>query len=284
MRTRLLTALVAVGLTGCFYPSDRGRALETHVDQMQAKQNELAQALAEEQKKLDALRPQIEQKIQEVTEALANLDKASRRSGADIGVQLQKNVEDVAQLRGSLEEYQHKIDELQNGLKQLSDSTDQRLTALQGEQAQREAEAKKRAEGMKRPADKKEFLDLANQKQKDGDVALARQLYNEFLQKWPKDPLAGAAHFGLGESYYDEQKCREALFEYGKVIQEFPKSGTAPVAYLHSGDCFGKLGMSKESKLSYEEVVKSYPKTDAAKLAKKKLAAPAKPAKKTGKK
>ena len=282
MRTRLFVSIVVLGLSGCFYPSDRGRALEARVDKLETEKAQLAQALADEQQKLDALRPQIEQKIQEVSEALASLDKAARRSGADIGVQLQKNVEDVATLRGQLDEYQHRIQVLEDGLKQLSDSTDQRITALQGEEAQREADAKKRAEAMKRPTDKKEFFALAQQKAKEGDVPLARQLYNEFLQKWPKDPLAGAAHFGIGETYYGEDKCREALFEYGKVIQEFPKSGTAPVAYLHSGDCFGKLGMSKESRLAYQEVVKSFPRTEAAKLAKKKLAAPA--SKKKGKK
>src|SRR6185312_9513166 len=118
--------------------------------------------------------------------------------------------------------------------------------ALQGTEAVKEAEARKKAEELQRPTDKKEFLALAQEKVKAGDVLVARQLYNEFLKKWAKDALVGEAHFGLGETYFTEAKCREALFEYGKVVQDFAKSASAPDAYLRSSDCFQKLKMKEE--------------------------------------
>jgi tol-pal system protein YbgF len=163
-------------------------------------------------------------------------------------------------------------------MKELSDSTQSKLTAMQDSQAKAEAEAKKRAEALARPKDKQGYLALARAKVKAKDIAVARTLYNEFLQKWPKDALAADAHFELGETYYDEHKCREALFEYGKVIQEFSKSKVTPEAYLHSGQCFGALGMKKESKLALEELVRSYPKSAQARQARKELAAGKKPA------
>ena len=44
------------------------------------------------------------------------------------------------------------------------------------------------------------------------------------MKKWAKDALIGEAHYGLGETFFTEDKCREALFEYGKVIQDYAKS------------------------------------------------------------
>jgi tol-pal system protein YbgF len=271
MRRLALIALPFL-LSGCFYPAARGRALETRLDQLDASQAQIQAELKRTREQLDATLPLIDEKIAQVSKALDGLDKASRRSGADIGIQLQKTVEDLAQLRGQVETYVYKIGELEAALARTAEDTDKRLLALKGEEALKEAEARKKAEELKRPTDKKEFLALAQDKAKAGDVVLARQLYGEFLKKWPKDALVADAHFGLGESYFAEDKCREALFEYGKLLQEHPKAPSTPEAYLRSSECFQKLKMQDEARLALEELVKGYPKTDAAKTAKTRLA------------
>jgi tol-pal system protein YbgF len=271
MRRLALIALPFL-LSGCFYPAARGRALETRLDQLDASQAQIQAELKRTREQLDATLPLIDEKIAQVSKALDGLDKASRRSGADIGIQLQKTVEDLAQLRGQVETYVYKIGELEAALARTTEDTDKRLLALKGEDALKEAEARKKAEELKRPTDKKEFLALAQDKAKAGDVVLARQLYGEFLKKRPKDALVPEAHFGLGESYFAEDKCREALFEYGKLLQEHPKAPSTPEAYLRSSECFQKLKMQDEARLALEELVKGYPKTDAAKTAKTRLA------------
>jgi tol-pal system protein YbgF len=283
MRRLVLLALLPLVLPGCFYPADRGKLLEARVDKLSAETAQLQAELKQTRDQLASTLPLIDTKVAEVTRALQSLDNASRRSGADIGVQLQKTVEDLAQLRGQVETYLFKIGELEGALAKTSEATDKRLLELKGEAALKEAEARKKAEELQRPTDKKEFLTLARDKAKAGEAALARQLFSEFLKKWPKDALAGEAHFGLGETFLAEDKCREALFEYGKVLQEHPKSSSAPEAYLRSSDCFKKLKMQEESRLALEELVKSHPKSEAAKTAKARLAELDK-AKKKGKK
>jgi tetratricopeptide (TPR) repeat protein len=161
--------------------------------------------------------------------------------------------------------------ELEAALGRLTQDAEKKQLAQQGVDAIKEAEAKKQAEAMQRPTDKKEFLALAQQKAKASELPLARQLYSEFMKKWAKDPLMGEAHFGMGETYFAEAKCREALFEYGKVLQDFPKTPSAPEAYLRSSECFTKLKMKEESRLALEELVKSHPKSEAAKTAKTRL-------------
>jgi TolA-binding protein len=282
MRRLVLFALLAA-LPGCFYPADRGKALEARVEKLDADNAQLRAELKEAREQLAATLPKIDEKVAEVTAALKGLDNASRRSSADIGVQMQKTVEDLAQLRGQVETYLYKINELETAIARNAEESDKKLLALKGPDAMKEAEARQKAQTLERPTDKKEFLALAQEKAKAGDTLVARQLYAEFLKKWSKDALVGEAHFGLGETYFAEDKCREALFEYGKVLQEHAKTASAPEAYLRSSDCFKKLKMGDESRLALEELVKTYPKSEAARTAKARIAELDKAKKKKGK-
>ncbi len=248
-------------LAGCFYPADRGRLIEQRLDRMDGVTTRLEQSIkASEAKQAET--------VAKVQTALEGLDKAARRSDADIGIQLQKTVEDLAGLRGMVETYQYKVTELETQLKSAREELAKKAIDVD---AAKQIDAKKKAEDLKRPDEPKEFLKLANEKQKGGETPLARALYNEFLKKWPRDELVGEVHYALGETYLEEDRCREALYEYGKVISDFAKSKVAPSAYLRSSECFKKLKLNSEAKLALDELVKQFPKSDAAKTAKTRL-------------
>lgn len=246
--------------------------METRVDKLTEENEKLSAQLKETQQQLAATLPRIDAKIAEVSKALASLDTATRRSGADALVQLQKTIEDVAELRGELETYSHQADELDTAMKKFTEETDLRLAEIQGPDAAKAALARRKFEELKKPTDKKAYLKLANDQLQAGEVLVARQLYAEFIKKWGKDDLAAEAHYGLGETFYREDRCREALAEFGRVVQEYPRTKSAPDAYLHSADCFKKLKMSNESRLALEEVIRVHPRSPAAKEAKLKLA------------
>src|SRR5215813_9202320 len=251
MRKALLLSLI-VGLgPGCFYSSEAGKGLETRVDKIQKDNDALKAEQKAQAEKLDQQLPRIDQKIAEVTKALDSLDQASRRSGADTSVQLQKVIEDLAQLRGQVEAYTHNLDALQD-----------RAAAVD----------KKPAGDVPRPTDKKEFFALAQSKAKAGDLTAAQALYQDFVRKWPKDDLAGDAHFALAESFYGQDNCPEALPEYGQLIKSFGKSQSVPLAYVRSGDCFARLKNPEAARLAYEQVIRDYPKSAEAKAAANRLA------------
>src|SRR5499433_304011 len=157
MRKALLLSLI-VGLgPGCFYSSEAGKGLETRVDKIQKDNDALKAEQKAQAEKLDQQLPRIDQKIAEVTKALDSLDAASRRSGADTSVQLQKVIEDLAQLRGQVEAYTHNLDALES-----------RAASV---------DKKPAADDVPRPTDKKEFFALAQSKAKSGDIQTARALY-----------------------------------------------------------------------------------------------------------
>lgn len=266
MRALLTTGvLLLLMVSGCFFPADRGHLLETKVDTLVVDNQKLRDSLKDTEDKL-------EQTTARLQDALAQLDTASRTTGANIGVKVDSAIQDVAMLRGQLEASQNKLQEIEAKLAAQPSSAGSSSSGSSTPETPKKEELKK-------PDDPKEFLKLADDKAKS-DTDLARKLYTEFLKKWPRDEAVGEAHFSMGELWFNESppKCREALYEYGKVIQDHPKSKSAPVAYLRSADCFKELKMVAEAKLALEEVQKQHPKSDAAKTAKQKLADLNKPA------
>ena len=263
---RLQGAVVCLALSGCFFPADRGRVLEGRVD-----------SLTEENKKLKLQLRESEERLSKTNESLQDANdllKQTARSGAELNVKLDSAMQEIASLRGQVESSQFKGSEFEAKL--------QALVAQTPKPEDKPVEANPKKEELKRPDSAKEYVELAADKVKAGDVELGRRLYTEYLKKWPRDEQVGEVHFALGETYFTDGKCREALFEYSKVIQDFSKTKSAPQAYLRSGDCFKDLKMANESKLAFEELIKQFPKSEAAKTAKARLA-PAKGSKPAGK-
>jgi tol-pal system protein YbgF len=250
----LIAALAAVCLSGCFFPADRGRVVENRLDGLASDNLKLKTELAETRSKLDDASSQLQT-------ALDQLDRATRTTGANMGVKVDTALQDTAVLRGQVEAQQQKLQELET-----------KLANLPAPSAVAAAQPEPKKGELKRPDDPKEFLKLAEEKARTGEPDLARKLYTEFLKKFPRDEGVGEAHFALGELFFGEQKCREALYEFGKVIQDYAKTKSAPVSYLRSSECFKQLKMNDEARLALEELVKSFPKSDAAKTAKTRLA------------
>lgn len=252
---RHLIAASIIPLVGCFFPADRGRVVESRLDALASENQKLKAELAETRGKL-------EEGTSQLQTALDQLDRASRTTGANMGVKVDAALQDLAVLRGQIESQQVKLEDFEAKLSSQH-------PALPTSADPKKEDVK---QDVKRPDDPKEFIKLAQEKDKAGEHDLARKLYIEFIRKFPREEDVGEAHFALGELSLSEQKCREALYEYGKVIQDHPKSKSAPVAYLHSSECFKQLKMNDEARLALEELVKSHPKSEAGKAAKTKLA------------
>ena len=170
---QFVAALCAVTVSGCFFPADRGRVVENRLDGLAADNLKLKSELAETRSKLDDASTQLQT-------ALDQLDRATRTTGANMGVKVDTALQDVAVLRGQLESQQVKMQELEAKL------------AAQPTPAAVNTPAEPKKEELKRPDDPKEFLKLADEKAKGGDQDLARKLYTEFMKKFPRDDGVGA--------------------------------------------------------------------------------------------
>ncbi len=123
VKTSFAAALLgALTLAGCFYPADRGQVLEDKLEKLTVQNKALEQELKETRDKQQA-------SLDDVQKALEQLDKASRRSDADVGVQMQKTVEDVAALHGTMETIQYRLGVLEDAQKKTNDELAKRAEA-----------------------------------------------------------------------------------------------------------------------------------------------------------
>ena len=106
---------------------------------------------------------------------------------------------------------------------------------------------------------------------KGGDPQKARELFNQFLQKYPKHDLAANVHYWLGETYYSEKNYDQAILEFQEVIKNFPGKDKVPAAMLKQAMAFKELGDVKSARYVYRKLIDDFPLADEVKTAREKL-------------
>ncbi len=269
--------------SACWVPVEQGKRMEARLDRIE-QENELASQQFEEQRAAVRERvAKVDQKIAEVQKKLDELNAVSHRTGADLAVNQDKLTEQVRKLQGDLEADRHRLDLLDQSIASQRTDLEGKFAALKGAGALEDYEAKKKAAALKRPADKPAFFALAQSQEQAGEPGVARELYQEYVRKWPTDPRSADAWFRLGELNFGEKRYREAVLAYGKVAQDFPRSDKAPDALFRTAESMVALDLKDDAKGIYEDVVARYPKSDAAKRARARLAELAPPKKRSSK-
>jgi tol-pal system protein YbgF len=282
-RTPILLLLAA---SGCWVSVDRGNQMETRITRLEEESAVSERQLGEQRAVLRERIATVDQKIAEVQKKLDELNATAHRTGADLAVNQDRLQDAVTRQKGQVEEVQHKLDELSQAVAALKSDLDGRFAALKGAGALDEWEARKKAAELKRPAEKGAFFALAQKQEQAGERAVARQLYEEWVRKWPADPRAADAWFRIGEIRFGEKRYREATLAYGKVVQDFPRSDKTPDATFRTAEAMLALDLKDDAKAILKELVARHPKTEAARKARARLAelSPAPPKKKPPKK
>src|ERR1041384_7558833 len=199
------------------------------------------------------------QRSKALQEALDQLSRAARKSGADLAVDLEKAQNDITALRGQIEVLQHRLD----AAEKAQADAQQKLAAAD----QVIAQQKKAQDLAEHPTDKAAIYALAKQKLDAGQTQRARELFGDFLQKFPKDELAANAQYWLGETYYAEKKWNESIVEFQKVLKEHKNSEKAADALVKIGMSFQAQGDCTNAMLFFEETQQAHKNAPAAKVA-----------------
>ncbi|HUK87197.1 MAG TPA: tol-pal system protein YbgF [Terriglobales bacterium] len=250
MKRTLLAALLA---SGCVTTAQEGEQMRKDIASLRADMQKEAEANKAEREKLAAEQQKSSKQIQE---ALDQLSRASRKSGADLGVDLEKAQNDLAATHGQVEVLQHRLDALEKANRDQMKAMDVASQLV--------AQQKKEQE---RPTDKGALYNLARQKLDQGQTAKSRDLFQDFLTRFPKDELAANAQYWLGETYYAEKKWNDAIVEFQKVLKDYKGSEKIPDAVLKIGMSFQAQNDCQNALLFFDEVVQAHKNTPAAKTA-----------------
>jgi tol-pal system protein YbgF len=210
---------------------------------------------------------------------------ATTSAQGELFLQLQQLQEEVARLRGTLEEQQYEIQQLKQQSLERYQDLDSRLSAApqapvqapvapavgaSGAAPAAQAPAANAAPGD--PAKEKLFYDAAFDLIKAKDFAKADQAFTAFLRKYPSSQYAGNAQYWLGEVKLAQGDLQGAGRAFAQVSQSYPQHQKVADSLYKLADVEQRLGNAAKAKGILQQVVAQYPGTSAAQLAQRDLA------------
>lgn len=215
---------------------------------------------------------------------------ATTSAQGELFLQLQQLQEEVARLRGTLEEQQYEIQRLKQESLERYQDLDGRLSSAPASQAPAAAltPAAPAADGSQAaaptaptaaangapgdPAKEKLFYDAAFDLIKAKDFAKADQAFTAFLRKYPTSQYAGNAQYWLGEVKLAQGDLQGAGRAFAQVSQGYPQHQKVADSLYKLADVEQRLGNAAKAKGILQQVVAQYPGTSAAQLAQRDLA------------
>ena len=302
MRISVVSLATAVFATGCFFPYESGMLLSRDLDALQKSMRDTRNnveargvQLEEQSAKLESQISQADEKLGEVAETLDTLNRAARLSNADFGVQLERMLQELQELRGAIELADYRISRMeqqiaanagsqpapsapayaQNSKQPTPKVKPKAQPAPASPKATAKAPAKPtpaKAKAPAKPATPKEQIADARSLIKQNKYDQARGILRQVLNGGPrKAGVHDLAHYELGKSYQSEKKYRAALQEYIKVAEQFPKGTMVDDAYFQIGNCSMALGNLEEAEVFFNEIITNHKRSPFAKDAKAKL-------------
>jgi tol-pal system protein YbgF len=95
------------------------------------------------------------------------------------------------------------------------------------------------------------------------DYALAQQAFQDFLKKYPSDPMASEAQFWLSESLFQSKNYQSAAEAFLAMTKKYPSSPKQPDTLLRLGQSLAALQQKDLACVTLAEVGKKFPRAAA---------------------
>ncbi len=202
--------------------------------------------------------------------------RASGNAVADLFYKIQKLEQEVAGLRGRIEEQEHKIRRLSKQRLEDYKSLDQRISSMSGTSAPPAgsyaassvpAPAVQAASSVPAPAAAAPAGDPAMEQgayQAAYDLVKRQRFeealpaFQDFILLYPNGRYAPNAHYWLGELYLYEADLDNAIKEFNTVVQNFPRDSKAPDALFKLGKAHHVRGDSQTARIMLNRVLSDY--------------------------
>lgn len=210
---------------------------------------------------------------------------AGLSSQGQLFMQLQQMQQEIAALRGMLEEQQNQIQRLQQEGLERYQELDGRLSQPQfgaAEQAgsaspvnaptqQPSSRPPQPSQQPGNPEKEQAFYDAAYSLIQARDFTTAEQAFNAFLARYPDGKYSANAHYWLGEVNLVNDDLQGAGQAFATVIQNWPEHSKVPDSTYKLAEVERRLGRYERAKAMFERVIEQYPNSSAARLAQQEL-------------
>ena len=192
----------------------------------------------------------------------------------DLAGQIQRQVEEIARLRGQIETLNYELDTAKKRQQDFYLDLDTRLRKFETAASSSAAVNPENSPNSKPaidPAREDQDYEAALNQFKAGKYKEAATSFGGFVQKYPDSSLAPNAQYWLGNAWYAQRDCKRAIEAQSVVTTKYAESQKAPDAWLAIATCQQELGNSKGAKHSLETVLAKYPSAAAAETARQRL-------------
>ena len=193
---------------------------------------------------------------------------------------------EIAGIRGAVEVYGNDINQLRSSsvnpaYVQATGQLAEQLSQQVGQQLKTLDERLKALEPSKVAYDGLEFM-VANDERRDFDGAFsavkaadfgrAKDLFQQFVGRYPQSGYLPSAQFWLASSYYGLADCKSAMPILDVLVRYAPASFTrTPEVMLLQSNCHGELKDVAQQRLVLGQITSRFPTSDAARLASERL-------------
>ncbi len=207
-------------------------------------------------------------RIDELSQRMDRIDtilQAIQRGQLEAGGQFDQLHQELAKLRGLIEQVANDVATLQKRNRDLYSDLDARIKKLEPTSVTVEGKS------VQVERDEQAAYESAMASFKANDFRTAVGALSAFLARYPQSPHASAAQFWLGSSYYAIKDYRSAIAAQQALIDHFPDSPRAADALLNIAASQIELNDKKSARATLSKIVTDFPDSDAAKLAKERL-------------
>jgi tol-pal system protein YbgF len=198
----------------------------------------------------------------------------------------------ITSMRGDLRVDLYNVQQQLVAVQELTGQSQQRLTELRAQIAQRNEQQAVQAPPAPAPAESAaapaapaggaaaggeaapgpdQLMELGLQQLRRGSPATARSAFAEFLKRYPTHARAGDAVFFTGEAWSADQQTDSAAAAYRAVVQHYPASGHVAAALFRLGVLAANAGRRDEARRDFNQLIGAYPLSDEAALAREQL-------------
>ncbi len=192
----------------------------------------------------------------------------------DLAGQIQRQVEEIARLRGQIETLNYELDTAKKRQQDFYLDLDTRLRKFEAVNAPTAAvnpENSSNSKPANDPARESQDYETALNQFKAGKYKDAAGSFAGFVQRYPDSSLAPNAQYWLGNAWYAQRDCKRAIEAQSVVTTKYADSPKAPDAWLAIATCQQEMGNASGAKRSLESVLAKYPSAPAAETARQRL-------------
>lgn len=273
--SRVMVGAALLLQTACVMSREAGNRLSADTQSLRTQVTALARSMETLKAEFSEERELTHSKLAGLSRTVDVSDKTSKVNDADFLTQLERIGQQMQELRGALDDSEHRLGENQTKLESELAGRIQALqaAAIAAEKSQAALAAKATSKAPSKTKQQQLQYGLKLMRQANGKKE-GRAVLRDLAQRYSRERGIGdEALFALGKASFGENSYEAALRDLVGIVDLKPPSPRAAEAYYTIALSSLALGRNDDAKTFLTEVVSHYGTSSVAKAAKKKLEA-----------